>query len=269
MSIGDVLRRLAVWGSKRKQATETDAGGAWSALQCAYGSAEEVPALLRRMVPDSRAEVWSDLYGLLCHQGTVYSASFAALPSLEAAARAWSPGERLMPLVLAGDIVNSTDVAGEREQLMQPHTETLRSLRNLLDESLDAPGWEQGDYVYLMRARLGLDMDHLWGDVLDGLVDGELGARCPACGKDLVLQRDHQSWRAAEDVWPAPESIQYAWVASGTAMSPPAPWLIEQSTKARLSDLADCIRGLFGRFRCPHCSAETTTSDAVARRWSS
>jgi hypothetical protein len=59
----------------------------WVTLQHAYGSAEDIPALLREIAAepaDSRPSEgpWFDLWSALCHQGDVYPASFAAVPHL-------------------------------------------------------------------------------------------------------------------------------------------------------------------------------------------
>ncbi|SFI02746.1 hypothetical protein SAMN04515618_10871 [Collimonas sp. OK307] len=58
----------------------------WSELQHAYGTASDIPDLLRELtnVPDSRgdAEPWFSLWSSLAHQGDVYSASFAAVPHI-------------------------------------------------------------------------------------------------------------------------------------------------------------------------------------------
>jgi hypothetical protein len=65
----------------------------WSSLSHAYGPASDVPALLERArsakaPSDYRDEPWFSLWSALCHQGTVYSASYAALPELVAIAEA-------------------------------------------------------------------------------------------------------------------------------------------------------------------------------------
>jgi hypothetical protein len=56
----------------------------WRDLQHAYGSAGDIPALLRQLdgSPSSggNAEPWFSLWSALAHQGDVYSASFAAVP---------------------------------------------------------------------------------------------------------------------------------------------------------------------------------------------
>jgi len=56
----------------------------WQTLTHAYGSAADMPALLRRLdtLPpaDADAEPWFSLWSALAHQGDVHPASFAAVP---------------------------------------------------------------------------------------------------------------------------------------------------------------------------------------------
>jgi hypothetical protein len=61
----------------------------WAELRHAYGSASDVPALLRQLsslpAADGDQEPWTSLWSALAHQGDVYSASFAAVPHVVAA----------------------------------------------------------------------------------------------------------------------------------------------------------------------------------------
>jgi hypothetical protein len=56
----------------------------WKELQHAYGSAADIPALLKQLasVPAGQGEdePWFSLWSALAHQGDVFSASFAAVP---------------------------------------------------------------------------------------------------------------------------------------------------------------------------------------------
>jgi hypothetical protein len=56
----------------------------WKELKHAYGSAANIPGLLKQLdgLPDSsnNKEPWFSLWSALAHQGGVYSASFAAVP---------------------------------------------------------------------------------------------------------------------------------------------------------------------------------------------
>ena len=59
----------------------------WNRLQHAYGAASDIPDLLRRLVADPRPkkphdEPWESLWSSLCHQGDVYTASYAAVPHI-------------------------------------------------------------------------------------------------------------------------------------------------------------------------------------------
>lgn len=59
----------------------------WKNLEHAYGSAENLPALLAQLAffPDEAAyeqEPWFSLWSSLYHQGDIYSASFAAVPEI-------------------------------------------------------------------------------------------------------------------------------------------------------------------------------------------
>ena len=61
----------------------------WKDLRHAYGSAENIPQLLQSLTenPNSKYETYTDepyytLWSALCHQGDVYTASYAAFPHL-------------------------------------------------------------------------------------------------------------------------------------------------------------------------------------------
>lgn len=59
----------------------------WHKLTHAYGSAEDIPALLAALsdFPSESSyynEPWFSLWSALCHQGDIYSASIAAVPEI-------------------------------------------------------------------------------------------------------------------------------------------------------------------------------------------
>ena len=61
----------------------------WGDLEHAYGMASDTPALLRQLsdMPSSEGntEPWYSLWSSLAHQGSVFAASFAAVPHVVAA----------------------------------------------------------------------------------------------------------------------------------------------------------------------------------------
>ncbi|MER5760044.1 hypothetical protein [Streptomyces sp. NPDC002082] len=85
----------------------------WSSLSHAYGSAQDVPDLLRALAGtdvDAADEALSELYGSILHQGTVYAASAEAVPFL---ARIAAGGHRPADvLVLLGGLARSEDEHG-------------------------------------------------------------------------------------------------------------------------------------------------------------
>lgn len=60
----------------------------WNELSHAYGSAADIPALLRQLAGVKGlktrydSEPWFTLWSSLCHQGDVYDASYAAVPHI-------------------------------------------------------------------------------------------------------------------------------------------------------------------------------------------
>lgn len=71
---------------------------AWSQLEHAYGAASDIPGLLRTLYSSTGpgaghdSEPWFGLWSRLCHQGDVYSASYATVPHIvEIASRTRSP----------------------------------------------------------------------------------------------------------------------------------------------------------------------------------
>jgi len=81
----------------------------WPELQHAYGAAKDLPSLLARAPSDRRPgsrpdSIWFQLWSALCHQGDVYSASYAAVPHLVAIAKLPAFQRRYDPLLLAASI---------------------------------------------------------------------------------------------------------------------------------------------------------------------
>ena len=59
----------------------------WKELEHAYGDASDIPALLKELETslypeDYRSEPWFTLWSSLCHQYSIYNASYAVVPHL-------------------------------------------------------------------------------------------------------------------------------------------------------------------------------------------
>lgn len=65
----------------------------WGNLNDAYGSASKIPALLEQIISDkspkkdTQSGPWFDLWSRLYHQGSIYNASYAAVPVLAEAVK--------------------------------------------------------------------------------------------------------------------------------------------------------------------------------------
>ncbi|MFF4322538.1 hypothetical protein [Streptomyces sp. NPDC001568] len=82
----------------------------WAELEHAYGQADDVPALLRAAGSTDarvREEATDELFSSLCHQGTVYSATAAAVPFV-ARLVTDGPGHRLSLLWLLHGAADGT-----------------------------------------------------------------------------------------------------------------------------------------------------------------
>lgn len=123
----------------------------WGALKHAYGSAEDMPALLRAMGSedaDERAEAMDGLVSSLFHQGDVYPASAAALPYLVRLVLD-GPGHRKELLWLVGGIAGGAGNRRVRAEVRRAVAEALPSLLPLATD--DETGVRQA-MVWLIAA---------------------------------------------------------------------------------------------------------------------
>ena len=75
----------------------------WSRLKHAYGSAEDLPGLIRRRASQDQSVAGAaatELWGTVWHQGSVYEASAAAVPALATLAQSPATVDRLDVLLL-------------------------------------------------------------------------------------------------------------------------------------------------------------------------
>ena len=102
----------------------------WASLRDAYGSAEHVPALLAAAeeAGSDEGDPWDDMWSRLCHQGTVYTASYAALPRLAQVSRRRPPSGYVAALHLAGAIIASNDGPGESASVRQRYENEIAEL---------------------------------------------------------------------------------------------------------------------------------------------
>lgn len=239
----------------------------WGSLEHAYGRATDLPKILGLLSPDVDNPAWNELWSRICHQETVYSASFAALVPLCERARTWSPRDRLMPLVLAGAILSSGYVKGDRAELLRPLDSTVAELRRLSRETLDeAASLGDVEFVHLLQAWIALDGDVLWGRVLDFLNDGELSGVCQRCGGDLFVVVGEWGTFLAVGDWLRDSQVRRMTIAPADAATLVGVQrrLYEEVAAAGRLDLAKALLHAFGCATCPSCDTSLCIPDAIA-----
>jgi hypothetical protein len=149
--------------------------------------------MLDRLVPDEGAEVWNELSSAICHQGTVYSASFAALPRLTEVARDWAPADRMWPLTLAGWIVAGADQDHGLGDVRAEYAAEIAELLRLTEETLAAAGGElprESDFLGLLQTMLAFENVPVWSEKLFTLAMGEFELYCDECDSDMHIMLD-------------------------------------------------------------------------------
>jgi hypothetical protein len=238
----------------------------WASLRHAYGSADDLPALLAAL-PSQRERALEALYARICHQGTVYSASFAALPVLAQIAARLEPPDRFPILRLAGVILCSDDVAGSREAFLRPVADVIPRFQELCRDGLFA-GLGPSHFVEHLRLARYFDGDWFWGERLEFLTVEYFGGHCPHCRASLYLS-------IGEGISIGDDSFVALWEhrkLPGARRSPLAPlgqftddagrWLYEQSRRAGQLEVANALRYLFGSAPCPACGKRFWLPDA-------
>lgn len=248
----------------------------WSRLKHAYGQASDIPELLRELLNNPTATTWSDLWSTLCHQSSVYPASFAAYPYLALVAARLQPGQRGEALLLLGMIAaGETEGACPTEFRDEFEAAKVEAIDLVLRE-LEAQPKDVEDTVYLMEAFAGLHGCSI-STHLEGFNDGEFYCECPQCGGQLYLWPEEGCYRvfAGDPIKPNRDSLPATQV-KPAAESPVTELpvkitdgnaLVWVTTLARLAGhpgLAERARQAFGDATCPRCAAPFTYLEAFS-----
>ncbi|MFD5463044.1 hypothetical protein ACFWIQ_09490 [Kitasatospora sp. NPDC127059] len=242
----------------------------WSQLSHAYGAAEDIPALLDRIAAEPNAELWNDLWSALCHQGSVYSASFAALPWLADTAGSGNREQAVNALVLAGAIVARASQRHGTGDVRSEHAAEIATLLRSVDQYRRAAS-DRTEYIHLMEAMLGFEGVVGWSENLAwGLGSEEYDVSCPGCEASLFIAFGERGFFSTSD--------DYA-VADGDietrALRPAAPTDLDGIGR-RLHDLAlaegqrevaYALTHVFGHATCPDCATDFSIADQVSADW--
>ncbi|MER5355611.1 hypothetical protein ABT093_35460 [Kitasatospora sp. NPDC002551] len=242
----------------------------WSRLSHAYGPADDIPDLLDRIASAPTDELWNDLWSALCHQGSVYPASLAALPWLAGQARGGDREQEVHAVLLAGAIIAGARPAhGAGDVRAQYAAETavlLAAVNRHLRSGADAT-----DYVHLLEAMLGFEGVHGWSEELAwGILNEEYQVACPGCEVDLFIALGERGFFSAAD--------DYA-IAAGEVETRP----LRPAAPAELDGIGRRLHGLaladgrpelarvltyvFGHGTCPDCATDFAVADRIGADW--
>ncbi|HEY6796769.1 MAG TPA: hypothetical protein VI248_19025 [Kineosporiaceae bacterium] len=169
------------WRSKANQqpARPEPEVGIWGQLRHAHGAASDIPALLHAASgpASGRDRAWAQLWDRLCHHGSVYSASAAAVPELTRLAcdDSLRPADRAQAtsliaaiadgssyLAVHGPVVPGRFSAAEREQLsieqgwVQDARRAAREYAPRILQRLDSTNGRELLVIVVLAAEVGL-----------------------------------------------------------------------------------------------------------------
>lgn len=184
----------------------------WSHLSHAYGSASDAPALLYAATvgdAETRKAAWWELWGNVHHQGTVYSASAAAVPLIGAIAESDEHPDRVQALSFLRSLaLGDGEHAQEVRSAVQPYAAGLvERLPQEPDLVRRAVAWLASAYPALVTEHPELadlvpdEMRVTWSEVLDRVAHG----RDDDADDDAALDRedDLERWLLAGCAEPA------------------------------------------------------------------
>ncbi|MCE7001250.1 hypothetical protein LWC34_00105 [Kibdelosporangium philippinense] len=224
----------------------------WGQLSHAYGTAEDIPGQLDVLRTDPTPERWNDLWSALCHQGSVYSASFAALPRLAQIAEQGDAEQRTQALVLAGAIVGSDDRPSDLGDVRAIHAADIAALLVLTRQHLPSVT-DRTEYIYLVQSLLAFEDHPVGNDPLDGLVDEVYELDCPHCAELIVVA-------LGNDVEPDVQSPELV-PADPSDLSSVPRQIHDDALKHGHPQVAIALTYLFGQAVCTDCGESFGIAD--------
>lgn len=243
----------------------------WSGLQHAYGSASDLPRLFEEIgAPELADEAWEELWASIYHQGSVYEASFAALPVLTDIAAGRKPGARRQALALAGRIVVEEQQLHEPGYVQARYPAAISELHQLTQIHTMARPFEgdEDDFLYWLEHLLAFEGVSVWRRSLGRV---EHAVVCPYCTLSLEIdlsckppgtrRRDPNArFRVVGREGPILTGIC---AAAPEDLPPLASRLHRVAVRAGQSAVAEHMTHLFGSTTCPDCASEFSVPDQV------
>ncbi|MFQ6198098.1 hypothetical protein [Streptomyces sp. NPDC000405] len=239
----------------------------WPQLSHAYGSAEDIPALLGRISSEPTAELWNDLWSALCHQGSVYPASFAALPWLAETAANVNRGQAVNALALAGAILAGDGQPHGAGDVRTEHSTDITALLASVNRHLRT-ATDRTEYLNLLEAMLSFEGATGWNeDLAWGLTNEEYEVSCPGCETSLFIVLGERGFFSTSDDYALSDSTTET-----LPLRPASPAGLE-GTGRRLHDtastdgqheIAHLLTYVYGNATCPDCKTDFSITDQIS-----
>ncbi|WP_051275041.1 hypothetical protein [Cellulomonas sp. URHD0024] len=235
----------------------------WQAVRDVYGSAADIPALLRDAAStnDWDARAWQELWGRLYHQGSVAPASYVALPALAEIAASRADVALDPALFLAAAIISSNDGPPEIDGVRGRYAAELALLRPVAARKLALVS-DRGDVLWALQVVAALEDLSPWQRHLEGLAGEELELECPLCDDHIFLEFLGGTLVATADPDAAGRGVPVQAAASDGLDSGEARLLTLCQEYGKAAVAGELLQ-LFGRASCPYCRA----SFSIARAW--
>ncbi|WP_101927246.1 MULTISPECIES: hypothetical protein [Luteimonas] len=145
---------------------------AWTTLQCAQGDARAIPALLAQLdtaPPEDhwQSEPWQSLWLALCQEGTIHSASFAAVPHIVDALAAAPERAALSHFVLPASIelARAAQAVEVPDAVVEGYVTALSRLP-LLAGLVASPDWNEALCTAALAATAAATGQHAIAELL-------------------------------------------------------------------------------------------------------
>jgi len=233
----------------------------WANLRCAYGSGEFIPELLRRAEATGSdvGEEWTDLWSRICHQGTVYSASYAAVPLLTAMCLSREPSGYMAPLHLVASILASNDAPQGAGLLHDRHVAHAGQVRAIAERCVELAA-DDVEFIYGLETLAAFEGRGVWSRNLSFVADGEVPLDCISCGENLLVHIE--GLPATVTCWDA--SRERTTVVPAGDLTPSEERLISLATANNRPNVGAKLLHLFGSVTCPECGSAFSIAAALA-----
>jgi len=238
----------------------------WAGLRDTYGPADAIPALLRALERgDDRVhgdEVWEPIWTALYHQGSVYSASYAAAAHVAAIGATRPISEQPPFWHFVGAIAGARDPAPVEFDLEAAYHLAVEVARAGIPACL-AAGCSDETATGLAMSFAELQGERAIAVAINGLINEELSSECGGCGAGLLVTTS----RVPFEVHAQEPERQPAAPGHRVRPRPPRAALAELAALARTSGhaaLADHLIALDATVSCPACGVEHSLVDDFA-----